>query len=151
MVKKIDEFGGWLMFFLVSLWFNFIVIILAGGMLFLTLFSPKIPADFFMSLMLLLRYLICGFIFFRLIKIVKNKEEVTPDKVGKFLGGYLLISILFILFLWLFSNNIETTMIAQLRKSIISFMPPIVYGVIWMAYFVQSKRVSAYYGRNGRF
>ena len=149
MSKPLNEFGGWLTFFNVSLWSKFIMIILVSIVLLFSFFKVSNPAYVLGIMITFVRYLISGFLFFKMIKLVRQKEGVVPDKIIQLLAWYVLIAIFFVLFIWVFSNFSHNDTLIKLRMEFLKFgLSTIGFGLIWGSYLKKSKRVCAYYGKN---
>ena len=149
MTKPINEFGGWLAFFNISLWLQFIIIILMSITLAFSLFKVSNPTIELGLSVTLIRYIITGFLFFKMIQLVKQKEAVIPDKIIQVLIWYVVVALVFVAFVWAFSSFSNISILIKLRMSFFKYgFSVIVFSLIWGQYFRVSKRVLAVFGKN---
>ncbi len=157
MRRPLNEFGGWLRFFLILWWIH---LISAGLQLVnVTLFLVEgIPTD---STQLLKIFLLISIqwsipIVFAIwvIRTVRIKSAGTPNEIIKILWRYLVVFFL----VWILVPRVaylakltppDTTYYANLFQNlIIAAIILGVYSTLWVQYFRKSKRVLAYYGKN---
>ena len=80
---------------------------------------------------------------FLIVKVIKIRETHIPAKIKKYIGGYVVMSLLITLVLrYLYSLELITD------KPTATFLGDIIYYAIWVSYFKRSKRVAEYYGQN---
>ena len=149
MSKPLNEFGGWLAFFNFTLWFNFVVIVLTSIFLLFTFFKVSNSTYILGIFITFVRYLVSGFLFFQMIKLIKQKAEDIPGKIIQLLKWYVLIAVVFVSFVWAFSYFNKIEVLIKLRVELIKFaLSAIGYALIWGSYLKRAKRVCAYYGKN---
>jgi hypothetical protein len=143
MGKPLSKLGGWLKLFYVTLWIG--MVLLAYMLLLLPgLFSR--PVDAFYSFVSLIDYGLRGFLGYKIIKVTKKKEAVTPDRILRLLTYILLVGCLFAAPRIYFARLVYG--MPGVRGIVISVIEIIVWVFICATYFKKSKRVLAHYGKN---
>lgn len=149
MAKPLDQFGGWLTFFNISLWFNFIIVILMSIVLLLSFLKIPNSTAMFLNVIMLIRYAITGFLLFQMIALVKKQEATIPERMVQVIIWYALVYIVFLILIWALSFIDDTKLLTKSRIAfLIAGVPIIGWSLIWGQYFKVSKRVLAYYGKN---
>jgi len=144
-----NEFGGWLTLFNITLWFNFIVVILMSIGLLLSFSKISNSTSMFVNIITLIRYAITGFLMFQMITPVKKQEAIVPDKIVQLIIWYAAVYVIFVVLMWGLSLVDNTQLLIKLRTGfLIAGIPIIGWSLIWGQYFKVSKRVLAYYGKN---
>ena len=139
-VKPLNEFGGWLTFFYLSLWVK-LVLFLGESLLWLvklmnrTAFIPFALEYFF-------EYLLLSMVIVNMLKIVKKPDPTVPNKM-------FLLLLLYLLFFLMFAGI--QALVSRLTNHPIgaySGSGDLTWGCLFIPYFFQAKRVKAYYGVN---
>lgn len=157
MCRPLNEFGGWLRFFLILWWIHLISasLQLVNVTLFLMEGIPTDPTQLFKIFLLVsIQWSIPIIFAIRLIKAVRIKSARTPNKINKILWRYLVVFFL----VWILVPRVaylakvtppDTAYYANLfHNLIIAAIILGIYSTIWVQYFRKSKRVLAYYGKN---
>ncbi len=157
MPKPLNEFGGWLRFFLGLWWVHLISasLQLVNVSFFLVGGIPADPIRLLEILLLVsIQWSIPIIFAFWVIRTVRIKAADTPNRIVKILYRY------FVAFfsVWILLPRIsyfaeltppDTTYYANLLQNLIIAAVILgVYSSIWFLYFRKSKRVLTYYGKN---
>ena len=140
---RLYSFGGWLRFYqminIISVVFVGVIVLAVAAFEIMGAYEENELKETFIYFFEFLPDFIIPIMILRILKI---KDEKTPDQVVKFLGYYVAVSLLLYgIYYYLF----ETNMVAEKP---VSFWSSVIYYFIWSSYFKKSKRVKAYYGAN---
>jgi len=135
--------GGWLRFFQIT---NYISLILGGIIAIVMSLSIFLEDGLFETQLDLASFILeisPSLIFsFLILKVIKKREPHIPAKIKKYIGGYVVMSLLITLLLnYLHSSGLIT-------DKPTTVLGDIIYYAIWVSYFKRSKRVAEYYGQN---
>ncbi len=150
MTKPLDQFGGWLKFFLVIQWINIVICGLTVLIALLTMITAETFAQalepvflFFYSIMIILLCL-------RIVKALKIKAPETPGRIIKLLTWVLSAAFIYAILEWSYyyfsqgPSELSTTT----TKSGGDVIRILIWYAIWTSYFKKSARVAKYYGLN---
>jgi uncharacterized membrane protein len=157
MCRPLNEFGGWLRFFLILWWIHLISagLQLVNVTLFLVEGIPTHPTQLFKIFLLVsIQWSIPILFATRVIRTVRIKSAGTPNEIIKILWRYLAV----FFFVWILVPRVaylakltphDTTYYANLFQNLIIAVIILgIYSTLWIQYFRKSKRVLAYYGKN---
>jgi len=135
--------GGWLRFYQVT---NYISLILGSLVVVGVCIAALFVDDMFekqWDLPALILELSPSIIFsFLIIRVLSTPESQVPAQIKKYIGNYVVVSILINIGLrYLFSNDLIT-------DEPTTFIGDLIYYAIWVSYFKRSKRVAQFYGQD---
>jgi len=146
MSKSLDNFGGWLFWFYLISWISLVLFGVVSLLSLVAIFSTSRGLEAIETLIYGFDSVICAFLSFKIIKLVKKQEPLTPNRVVKIMSWFLIFTAIFIIpELWLdyLLNNGKSA--TEIGKECVRV---IIWYCIWTSYFKQSKRVLVYYGKN---
>ena len=144
MVKPLNEFGGWLTFFYITLCLR---LILSLGVALLSLVEI-LGIRRITSLPFVLKcvYFASGFflsvVIINILRIIKKIDVITPDKTLLLINIYLFFIII--------SYGVQILVSNLIHYPTVTFNGgfDIAWGAIFFIYLMKSERVKAYYGKN---
>jgi len=150
MVKPINEYGGWLIIFCITMWIGMIVNGLAILVHIFSFFTYENENQGIVTVLIILDLIIYIILAFRIIKNLGVKEKYVPGKIVEnmtfILGFTMLFTILYGLLYYYYLGITERPVYdEELVRPLIRVL---VWFAIWSSYFKRSKRVRAYYGSN---
>ena len=157
MPKPLNEFGGWLRFFLLLWWIHLISasLQLVNVTFFLVNGIPSGSTRLFKILLIVyIQWSIPILFAIWVIRTVRVKSADTPDKILKILFLYVVVFILVwillprVAYFAMFTSPDTKYYVKVLRNLMIAAMILFIYCTVWVQYFRKSKRVLTYYGKN---
>lgn len=151
MAKPLNQFGGYLKFFFIIQWVNFIFCGLTALIALLTMISVKTLIRTIEPMILFFYSIVITSLCFKIIKSIKKQTTETPRQIIKLLTWILSAAFIFTILEWSCNYFIpapaesSSSTIIELTGSIIRVL---IWYAIWTSYFKKSKRVAAYYGAN---
>ena len=166
MTKPLNDFSGWLNFFwvgcLLSMAFSFLGVIGMAVTLFIFLFSFDLNIAIASAVSLLI-FIILSFLYYRIVKMLEQKNVNNPNAIVSKLCKIIMVNLLgyvsyyflapllknesselhFVLAEW---RNLVITGISSMSMKRV--LTNLLINIFWILYFFRSKRVAAYYGAN---
>jgi hypothetical protein len=141
-------FAGWLLLFYVGNWVGIIYSFLGAWTTISTLAQSQTMEAKIVYVVLLVSQIVWFVLTLNIQKIVKIKEENIPRKIVRLLtwratlsvGILIIVAVLINLFFGSASSEYMKEIVGDVTKGLIGYL-------IWASYFMQSKRVAAYYGK----
>jgi hypothetical protein len=149
MSKPFNQFGGWLIFFLVTIWLSIVLGLVNGPRNIANVLTKETYEHRLIYLILFIDGIVALVLAFRLVMILKIKEANTPERVTRILTWIVLLKTVFGLceiivgYLLFGANSLD--FISEIANNIFRVL---IYWAIWTNYFKKSKRVISYYRRN---
>lgn len=149
MAKPLDQFGGWLKFFYIIQWLNFILWGITILAIMLAIFIAGSAAKVIEYLISFFNVIAIVFLCFRIIKIVRKKETSTPKQIIKLMTWIVFTVSIFAFFEGIFYYfTLGINGLSNLSETFRDIIRILTWYAIWTNYFKKSKRVAAYYGAN---
>ncbi len=151
MAKQLDKFGGWLRFFQITNIVTVLIIIVVALFMLLATAGSLIGLDIAYALYSLVSIAELGVALYftvRILKLLPNRSEETPDKIRNFLKLEVIFMLIFTavelpLSHWADGGDSVPDLLRGAFQGICYF-------VIWSKYFGQSLRVHEYYSEEAR-
>jgi len=146
MVKPLDQFGGWLLFFHIT---NWIVAIINASFLLLLVVIGLLDAEYdaMEGSIYVLTPLVHVLVIFKMIMATRIRDSSTPNKIVGYVrvlfGCVLIIGLSENLYMYLAQDIQSVRAHLDAWKQ---FTGTFIWYSIWFIYFQRSKRVSKYYG-----
>lgn len=148
--KKLDEFGGWLMFFYCICWLSIILLAVS----FLSLIVNFFKLDFTASgkivmLIYILDVIITAILIIKMVTMMRSKDSTVPAKITKLITLVLIFSLAFgVCEILVYLLTQGPSGLINFKDSAKAVIKTVVWYVVWTGYWKKSKRVLAYYGKN---
>jgi hypothetical protein len=144
MARPLNEFGGWLKFFYITMWIGLVALPIYMLLLLPGLFGGARGAVYW--LVILIDDAICVFLGYKIIRAIKKREADTPNRLIRLLAFVLLVGVIFAVPEIYFGRIVRGMEgVWEVVKAVIKV---IIWFFVWTTYFRKSKRILAYYGKN---